>query len=46
VLHKQGYTVYAACRKSSAVLNELGVHCVLEGASMVLQRYEHAHWRD
>ncbi len=37
--------MYAACRKTSAALNDLGVHCVLEGASVLLQCYEHAHWK-
>ena len=31
VLQKQGYVVYAACRKTSSALSELGVHKVLEG---------------
>lgn len=31
VLQKQGYVVYAACRKTSPALSELGVHKVLEG---------------
>ena len=32
VLQKQGYVVYAACRKTSPALSELGLEKVLEGA--------------
>ena len=31
LLQKQGYTVFAACRKTSPALEEIGVYKVLEG---------------